>query len=446
MPAARVRADYEQLKRIAQMFAQQSEACNQTLRSLQTSKDTLQRGDWVGRGAKAFYAEMDSAILPSLSRLVAALDQSSRAVATIHDLIWQAEQDAAALFRLEAVGSAAEALAGPEEDWPKWLTDLWNGIVVGDFSEDSSLLKLLAQIAVGFVPYAGQIADARDILANLKNVIDGKDLAWVGLGLAVLAIIPGLDALKAGKVLEPMFRAMGDKGSREVVEFLMKNPGEAGRVAKTLGTLLDHPQLIKALTENPEAAMRLIREGTPELVEGYARYGEHVSKIFNAIPDPHRAYEGFARLTPQRALDPVPGSALSPQVDRFVTPGVHGDFNRFPLGTHGDFETKLLWTIDDQGAHFVPEDMVWDSTRKMPSHTNISDTAYFGGEAWRTGPNEITINAGSGAFGYNAREASKLQGEALEQYVAAAQARYDRAAAYFRELGFEVKQVPLTQR
>jgi hypothetical protein len=76
----------------------------------------------------------------------------------------------------------------------------------------------------------------------------------------------------------------------------------------------------------------------------------------------------------------------------------------------------------------------------------MSDTAYFGGEAWRTGPNEITINAGSGAFGYNQRQAASLSGEALDEYRVATQTRFDRAAEYFRELGFEVKMIPLTER
>jgi WXG100 family type VII secretion target len=446
VPAPIVRADYEQLRRIAKAFAQQSEACRQSLYRLQSSKNTLQGGDWVGRGAGAFYAEMDSSVLPSLKRLAAALDQSSRTVSTIHDIFSQAEQDAAALFRLDLDGSTAAAWVGDYGGWPKWLTDLWNGVVLGDFSEDSSLLKLLAQIGVGFVPYAGQIADARDIIASIKNVIQGKELAWVGLGLATLAIIPGLDALKAGKVLRPIFRAMGDRGSRQVVEFLLKNPSQAGRVARTLTNLLDHPQLIEALANNPDAALRLIREGTPEVVEAYGRYGEHVSKILNDIPQPSHAYEGFDRLVRQRPLDPVPGSYLTPEVGRLVTPGVHGDFNQFSIGTRGDFDTKLLWTIDDQGAHFVPEHMLWDSTRKMPSHTNISDAAYFGGEAWRTGPNEVTINAGSGAFGYNRDYAKSLTGEAMERYVADMQARFDRAAEYFRQLGFEVRTIPLTER
>jgi len=443
--APRVRADYEQLRRIAQEFSAHADACRQELRRLQSAKDVLERGDWAGRGARAFYAEMDSEVLPSLSRLFTALGQASQTTAAISAIIQQAEDEAAALLAA-AFAFTPVVQTGADLDLPKWLKDLLDGVFLGDFSEDSSLLKLLAQIGVGFVPYAGQAADARDILANLKNVIEGKELAWVGLGLAVLAIIPGLDALKAGKALRPIFRAMGDKGSREVVEFLLKNPDQAGRVARTLGTLLDHPQVIQALAENPDAALRLIREGTPEVVEAYAKYGDEAFLLLKGIPIPRQVFEGADLRVPQRALDARPGPELTPDVQRFVTPGVHGDFNQYSFGTPGDFDTKLLWTIDDQGAHFVPEKMNWDSTRGVPSHTNISDSAYFGGEAWRTGPNEVTINAASGAFGYNRRYASTLSGEALEAYEAGMRTRFDQAAEYFRQLGFEVKQIPLTER
>jgi hypothetical protein len=164
-------------------------------------------------------------------------------------------------------------------------------------------------------------------------------------------------------------------------------------------------------------------------------------------PNPAEIFHGFEPRPPQRALDPVPGSVLTPDVEQFVTIGVHGDFNSLPLGTPGDASTKLLWTIDDKGGHFVPETMPWDSSRGIPSHTNISpDTAYFAGEAWRTGPNEITINSGSRGYGYNWQTARDLTGDEKAAYVEAMQARYDRAAQFLREAGFEVKVTPLGQR
>ena len=77
MPSPKVRSDYEQLAAIAQQFQQQSERSNQTLQALRQNMNTLQSGDWIGKGATAFYQEMDSAIVPSMQRLVAALNRAS---------------------------------------------------------------------------------------------------------------------------------------------------------------------------------------------------------------------------------------------------------------------------------------------------------------------------------------------------------------------------------
>jgi WXG100 family type VII secretion target len=281
MPAAKVRADYEQLAEIARRFGGQADSTQVMLQSLKRQMQVLEGGDWVGRSADKFYAEMNSSLLPTVQRLTDALSRARQVTQQISKIMKDAEDAAAALFKAEASNSAGPATpqAGAGDPFlPKWLTDILAGVFLGDFSENSSLLKLLAQIVVGFTP-AAPLADVRDIIASIKDVIQGKDFAWVGLGIAVVAIIPGLDALKAGKALRPIFKALGDEGSREVVEFLVKNPDQVGRVAKTLGTLLDNPSVIDALAKNPDAAMVLIRNGSPELVGAFAKYGDEAVEV-----------------------------------------------------------------------------------------------------------------------------------------------------------------------
>src|SRR5574337_658370 len=107
MTASKVRADYEQLAQIAQVFCQQSETTQQVLRALQNDVNTLQRGDWVGKGAEAFYAEMNTAVLPAMKRVVGALSEASNTTQRISRIMKQAEDHSAALFR--PVGA---------EDWP----------------------------------------------------------------------------------------------------------------------------------------------------------------------------------------------------------------------------------------------------------------------------------------------------------------------------------------
>lgn len=54
----------------------------------------------MGRGAESFYAEMNSAVLPAMKRVVAAMSEAARATQEIRRIMKQAEEAAAALFRL----------------------------------------------------------------------------------------------------------------------------------------------------------------------------------------------------------------------------------------------------------------------------------------------------------------------------------------------------------
>lgn len=115
MPAPKVRADHDQLARIATMFGRQSQDSQRSLQRVKRELDTLQGGDWIGKGAQAFYKEMDQDVLPALKRLTAALAEAQRTTVQISRILKQAEQDAARLFRLIVGGDgrgAGSAIGG----------------------------------------------------------------------------------------------------------------------------------------------------------------------------------------------------------------------------------------------------------------------------------------------------------------------------------------------
>lgn len=99
MPAPKVRGDYDQLQRIAQGFGAEASNGQGMLQALTHNINALRAGDWVGQGATAFYAEMDSAVLPSLKRMQAALENAQQATLKLRTLVQQAERDAAALLK-----------------------------------------------------------------------------------------------------------------------------------------------------------------------------------------------------------------------------------------------------------------------------------------------------------------------------------------------------------
>jgi hypothetical protein len=74
---------------------------------------------------------------------------------------------------------------------------VYDGVVLGGFSDNDSPVKIVGQVGVGFIPVVGQIADGRDTVAALHKVVTGKPDGWSSLGFALLGWIPfGGDLLK----------------------------------------------------------------------------------------------------------------------------------------------------------------------------------------------------------------------------------------------------------
>jgi len=112
MSSPRVRADYDSLAAIARLFGQEAANARQTLRHLRRQMDVLQSGDWIGRGATAFYHEMNGAVLPSLQRLVIALETAERVAAKISQIMRAAEEEASTIIRQGMEGGGETAMPG----------------------------------------------------------------------------------------------------------------------------------------------------------------------------------------------------------------------------------------------------------------------------------------------------------------------------------------------
>jgi len=112
--------------------------------------------------------------------------------------------------------------------------------VAGSWSDNDSWSAIAGQTLVGFIPFVGQAADARDITAAAKRVRDGEDGAWGGFGLAALAVIPGLDFLKAGRGAAKAKKLLKHAGpGRSVVRLAADVDAHA---AKDLARITGHGQ------------------------------------------------------------------------------------------------------------------------------------------------------------------------------------------------------------
>ena len=96
----------------------------------------------------------------------------------------------------------AEAVGpDPDDGFVAWL---W-GTIKGDFEEDPEPSQIVATMGVGFIPVLGQLADLRDVIANVYLLSkDGgwrNGWRWVGLIVTVVGFVPGV-----GDVLKGCFR------------------------------------------------------------------------------------------------------------------------------------------------------------------------------------------------------------------------------------------------
>ena len=156
------------------------------------------------------------------------VDSSERPAAPVQGATTTEGTDLAAALR------DLHGLAAVEE--PGVVESFVVGAFVGGFSDNTSLSAVGGQFAIGLVPIAGQIADFRDVAAAGKDLVDGKEGSGLGLGIAVVAVIPGLDFLKGARAERGLLR----EAAEETVE------GAAKSGMKRVGKVLAKEALEKA--------------------------------------------------------------------------------------------------------------------------------------------------------------------------------------------------------
>lgn len=73
-----------------------------------------------------------------------------------------------------------------------YLRTAYHQAILGDFTEESNALGVALSVAIGIIPIVGLIADVRDLIADIYNLVDdGQETKeWVALGFSAAAIIP----------------------------------------------------------------------------------------------------------------------------------------------------------------------------------------------------------------------------------------------------------------
>lgn len=89
-----VRADYEQLSDTAVTFRHHAHETRELYHRLRRAVEALRQEGWMGRGAAAFYAEMDEEVLPAVEKLIAALEEADLTTRQIIRIFQAAEEEA----------------------------------------------------------------------------------------------------------------------------------------------------------------------------------------------------------------------------------------------------------------------------------------------------------------------------------------------------------------
>lgn len=184
------------------------------------------------------------AILEDIRKQQQEADDFSEKLKRIVTLYQSAEKEIGAYAQNAAANSPQNGGgSGEENPWDYFLEALYQA-VAGDFADvDGNLLGTVLSVVIGFVPYAGQIADVRDLVADIYHLIDDGPTTeeWVALGFTVIGILPGVgDALKHGDEVGDALKALfknadyADEAADLVKNFLKKGDDVVSAVGKKI--------------------------------------------------------------------------------------------------------------------------------------------------------------------------------------------------------------------
>jgi WXG100 family type VII secretion target len=91
-------AQYSQLKQIAQKYQQLADQATQMQSQVKGGVDNLTQS-WEGKGATAFFGEMNDLVFPGIDKLHTAMEQAAQITAQVAQTIQQAEEDAKNQFK-----------------------------------------------------------------------------------------------------------------------------------------------------------------------------------------------------------------------------------------------------------------------------------------------------------------------------------------------------------
>jgi hypothetical protein len=337
---------------------------------------------------------------------VVAAEYAARGGNTVDFLAAQAELAGASMDQVSADRRAAEqdsvyGTIGPDSGLPNHLFEIGRAWLNGDLNTGEAISMALDNTAYAY-----------------KNSDTAQGLVQISGGIAEVA---GAVAITA---------ASGGPGAVIGVPVAFHGGDDIGTGFNRIG--YQEPQntltynTVDALTGSPAAA-RAVDIGIPLMgaVAGAAATVESLSVVESSEQN-----WGTGPLRPPARV-PLENEDILIDESQGLQSRQSGTFDNVVTGDHGDPATRYLFTVDERGVNIALEQTPFPTPRGNIVHSNISSEASMGGEAWFGPDNSVTINAGSGRFGYNS---------------GAQPFQWDATVKLWQSLGYEVTPLPFNAR
>lgn len=242
--------------------------------------------------------------------------------------------------------SAQKAEPSREVDGPlDWVL----GVLQGDFNQDPTLSQTVANTLLTMIPGVDQIADVRDVVANLLQIRENPrgTAAWTGLALTLAGLVPTVGSAAKGAARLALDRRSGTAAFEALRRLGVDEPGRfladqartlgdtvarqfdavVGGIADALG-VLGHlsPQLAAAAGD-----VRSIQRAAPTyLTRAVADVEARLAHVANRTPSrvasPERVSRALADLSPRSFHIAGVGLTLNQNDMRHILTRHHPDF------------------------------------------------------------------------------------------------------------------------
>ncbi len=286
----KIRIKYDELENIARKVDAMHERADERRQSVRTILYLVDSGGWVGRGAKAFRDELTDDILPTLGKLIAALEAISDMLRTAMQRMSDAEHQAAALFSGNIGELVGAALGGIAARVVSELGNIANNNRIDPYSivpTDDGQLTGVQDAKILFINGINTSGEAHlGGLRDISDMYDGKPVAGIYNKSTPYVGIVG-----------DLFQSLGDWSEAWTGGRLINNPA----VDSAMDWIRNNPegQLVvhsQGAAVTSAALMNLQRQGV-DLSQLKVRVLGGAGPVFPSGPD----YEFF-----QTDTDPVP--------------------------------------------------------------------------------------------------------------------------------------------